>query len=210
MNERTDFCIVCLVIVMRMFLILLYSFFACQLLAACAYTTAGPVIEGDERGFVYPTCYPFLVVSGAKADLVMVPNPNKQRAIRFGAFLAKNDIDITFEQCGPSNIKTKLDSTDTIIALFTTLQEAAKAGTSLGNLFGAKEAGGNPGHSFQVFEFVFDHDGTFNSLKPLVRPGDFVRVHVSSAPQAKKNLGSSKDKQKKSDDAGKAKDPLKK
>lgn len=145
-------------------------------LGACAFSDSVPVIDGTERGFTYPVCYPFLVVSGGKADLLMVPNPNKLRAAQFGAFLAKNDLDVTFEQCGPSHLKSNMDSTTVAVALFNTLTEVGKAG----HLFGAKEGGDISGQSFQVFEFIFDKSGTFVGLKPHIQKDDFVTVRSTA------------------------------
>lgn len=170
------------------------------LTTACAYTESVPILDGTERGFTYPTCYPFLVVSGAKADLLMVPNPNKQRAARFGAFLAKNDLDVTFETCGPSQIKSNMDSTTVAVSLLNSLTEAQKAG----KLFGATETGGESGQSFQVFEFVFNDRGTFIGLKPHISPQDFVRVQVA---ETKKDIALKEETPKGS---AKPDDPLKK
>jgi len=160
--------------------------FSCLALAGCAWTTAVAEIDGSERGFSYPICYPFLVVSGAKSELMMVPNPNRRRAAQFGAFLAKNDIEVTFETCGPSTLKSKMDSTEVVLALFTTLQEAIKQPGA--KLFGNPVTAGETGQSFQVFEFVFDNEGNFVDLKPRVSPGDFVRVHTFASSQAGKDL----------------------
>jgi hypothetical protein len=142
-------------------------------LGACAYTDAGPVLDGTERGFFYPQCYPFLKVNGAEMTLLMVPNPNKQRAAQFGAFLAKNDLDVTFGDCGPRQLKSNMDSTTVPVELFKLLTEAQKAGA----LFGAEgQAAAPSGALIQIFEFVFDKNGTFVDLKPLIRPQDLIRI----------------------------------
>jgi hypothetical protein len=142
-------------------------------LGACAYTDAGPVIDGTERGFVYPVCYPFLKVNGAEMTLLMVPNPNKQRAAQFGAFLAKNDLDVTFGTCGPQQLKADMDATTVPVELFKLLTEAQKAGALFG---GADQGSGQAGTLIQMFEFVFDKSGDFVGLRPLIRPQDLIRI----------------------------------
>ncbi len=179
-------------------LLFLIIFLPCS---GCAYTYAVPVRDGHGTGFVYPVCYPFLVVNGAKTDLLLVPNPRDQRAARFGAFLSKNNIEVKFATCGPETIKSDMDSTGVAIELFKTLQEAAKQGAFTSRA-GGEPVGGEPGQNFQVFEFVFSDDGAFVGLKPLVRPQDFVRVHTSSSRTAASGRRDTAEQKRSSDKVG--------
>lgn len=60
-------------------------------LMGCAYVTAEPAPPGsDVRGIRVPTVKPLLVVTGAQVELMTIPNPNREYALRFGSFLAKH------------------------------------------------------------------------------------------------------------------------
>ena len=142
-----------------------------SLLSACAYTTATRVLPGeDPRGFIYYECKPLLVVSGSTVSAIYVKNPNKAYAVQFGEFLAKNDVNITFDKdCGVTNVQSKMDSTD-VLKLIENI--AAKVLPS-----SQKTAAGETSQStVQIYDIVFDEAGEIISLRPLVKRSSLIDV----------------------------------
>ena len=60
---------------------------------------------------------PLLVVSGTNVTLQYVPNYNRAYALRFGAFLAKNDFDASIANGLLTKVNANMDSTEFIKVL---------------------------------------------------------------------------------------------
>ena len=80
--------------------------------AGCAYVTAQPVKPGDRiNGIRIYDVKPLLVVSGDNVDAPDVPNYNRAYALRFGAFLAKNDFQAEIGNGLLTSVHANMDST---------------------------------------------------------------------------------------------------
>ena len=117
---------------------------------------------------------PLLVVAGSQVSVVLVPNPNKQYALQFGAFLAKHDLKVDLQQGMLADITSNQDSTAVPVAFLGALQQAAVAGRSLGSAF-ADTVNGSGGR-LQIYDIIFDYEGNVVGLRPLVRDRDLIRV----------------------------------
>lgn len=147
-------------------------FFLALLNGGCAWTTAVAVDPNNPQsdGFVYYACKPLVVLSGGQISITYVKNPNRAYAVRFGAFLAKNHAQVTFNQdCGITEVDTNMDSTS-IIPL---LQELAKAALTTTPVAGAPN-----GTVVQVYDVVFDDVGEVIELRPLIKSKQLVHVPV--------------------------------
>lgn len=141
------------------------------MMSGCAWTTAVRVDPNapDLDGFVYYECKPLVVLSGASMDVIYVKNPSRAYAVRFGAFLAKNDVDLTFNQdCGVTNVKSKLDTTDIIALLQDALDKVAP------DLQPKQVAGTANATAVQLFDVVFDQDGSIIELRPLIKSKHYL------------------------------------
>ena len=139
--------------------------------AGCAWTTAVRVDPHapDIDGFVYYECKPLVVVSGSSVNVQYVKNPNKAYAVRFGTFLAKNDVKLTFDrECGVTQINSNLDTTSIIPLLQDVLDKAVP---DLKPVLGAAN-----GTYLQVYDVVFDDLGNIVELKPLIRSKNLITV----------------------------------
>ncbi|PTX53859.1 hypothetical protein C8N43_3902 [Litoreibacter ponti] len=137
---------------------------------ACAYNYAVPITDANRKSpgiRVYGT-KPLLQVSASEVKVLFVPNYNEEYALRFGAFLAKNDVNI---QLGPSqtlqSITAKPDGTALVTGLLDFAKEAVKQGADdLGDaLFSGRTAG-----EVQVYDIIFNPDGSIRELRPLIGP----------------------------------------
>ena len=63
---------------------------------------------------------PLLVVTGENVQVQIVPNYNRPYALRFGAFLAKNNVDVSMQNGILTTVKADMDSTE-FIKLLTAL-----------------------------------------------------------------------------------------
>ena len=91
---------------------------AAALTSGCAYVTAQPVKPGDSiNGIRIYDVKPLLVVSGENVTIQYVPNYNRAYALRFGAFLAKNDFEASISNGILTTVKANMDSTDFIEVL---------------------------------------------------------------------------------------------
>src|SRR5262249_15050307 len=142
---------------------------ACCGLFACAWVDAVPVSpNSDTPGIRIPAVKPLLVV-GAQVGVLLVPNPNKQLALRFGTFLAKNELTVDFQQGMLQSLNSKEDSTPVPVALLAALGQAAAAGHNLLGAAFAAQAGGGAAQ-LQIYDIVFDDAGNLVELKPLITP----------------------------------------
>lgn len=146
--------------------------------AGCAYVTAQPVKPGDRiNGIRIYDVKPLLVVSGDNVTIQMVPNYNRAYALRFGAFLAKNDFEASVSNGILTTVKANMDSTD-FIELLKVLAEKIPEG------FSGQGAPATPGgikDRFQVYDIVFDDDGNLIGLTPLLIEPHLLRVKTASA-----------------------------
>ena len=91
---------------------------AAALAGGCAYVTAQPVKPGDRiNGIRIYDVKPLLVVSGENVTLQYVPNYNRAYALRFGAFLAKNNFDASISNGILTKVTADMDSTEFIKVL---------------------------------------------------------------------------------------------
>lgn len=140
--------------------------------AGRAYVTAVPVTPGSTvRGVRIYDVKPILIVNGETYEIKTVPNYNRAYALRFGAFLAKNEVKVTLKDGIPSQIDANMDTTAVIELLKQALDKIPQT------LSGpAEQARGGIQDRFQVFDFVFDEMGELQGLRPLVNESDLLRV----------------------------------
>ena len=151
---------------------------AAGLSAGCAYVTAVPRKPGERiNGIPIYDVKPLLIVTGDNVKVEMVPNYNRPYALRFGAFLAKNDFDATFQNGFLTHVKSDMDSTKFIEVLTALIGK-------LPDVKGLSET--NPGPSaggikdrFQVYDIVFDDDGNLVGLRPLLDEPNLLRVKTA-------------------------------
>jgi hypothetical protein len=144
-------------------------------LGGCAFVEAVPIQPGSNTtGIPIPQVKPLLVV-GSSVQVIMVPNTNKQYALRFGSFLAKHDLTVDLTQGMLQSIVSNQDSTAVPVAFLAALGQAAAAGHNLlGGAFAAQASTG--GGRLQIYDIVFDDDGNLVGLKPLIRKQDLIVV----------------------------------
>lgn len=148
--------------------------------AGCAYVTAQPVKPGDRiNGIRIYDVKPLLVVSGDNVTIQMVPNYNRAYALRFGAFLAKNDFEASVSNGILTTVKANMDSTD-FIKVITALIEKVPGPAKGFSGPGDKEPPGGIKDRFQVYDIVFDDDGNLVGLKPLLVTPDLMHVKTAT------------------------------
>ncbi|WP_131833445.1 hypothetical protein [Ancylobacter aquaticus] len=139
------------------------------LLGGCAYVTAIPVPpDSTIEGIRFYEVKPILIVNDQAVDIQMVPNYNRAYALRFGSFLSKHTMDVTFERGFIKAMKSEQDAT-AFIQLLTTLADKIP----LTSFSGTATTGGATGR-FGVYEFVFDEEGNLVRLRPLLRREDLM------------------------------------
>lgn len=145
------------------------------LVQGCAYVTAVPVKPGSNiAGIRIYDVKPILVVSGSSTEVKIVPNYNRAYALRFGAFLAKNNVDVTLQNGIPSQIKAEMDTTK-FIDLLEKVVDKLPAGLGLSGE--APRAGVQD--RFQVYDIVFDDQGNLVGLRPLIAHADLLKVKTT-------------------------------
>ena len=136
--------------------------------SGCAYVTAQPVKPGDKiNGIRIYDVKPLLVVSGDNVTMQYVPNYNRAYALRFGAFLAKNDFEASVSNGILTTVKANMDSTEFIKVLTALIEKLPSPGEG----FSGPRAPASPGgikDRFQVYDIVFDDDGNLVALRPLL------------------------------------------
>src|SRR6266849_5128356 len=141
------------------------SIAACLCLAACAYATAVPVdYNSNKDGFRVYDVKPILIVNGAAISIELIPNYNKAYAVQFGAFLAKQDFTLDIQKGFITKLDSKQDAT-AIIPFIVDLVKNIAPGLPKAM---SGEAPGGIQDRFQVYEFVFDDNGSLIALRPLV------------------------------------------
>ena len=134
-----------------------------SIVGACAGTTAIPVSSDDIKteGFRYAETKPILIVTSDGPEVVFIPNKDRQYAVRFYAFLAKNKSSMHLSNGMLTQIDADLDTTKIIDLLSQVLDKIAPDATDNA----AVEVGG--GDLLQVYDFVFDGNGNLIGLRKL-------------------------------------------
>ncbi len=150
------------------------------LASGCAYVTAQPVKPGDRiNGIRIYDVKPLLVVSGDNVTVQIVPNYNRAYALRFGAFLAKNNFDASVSNGVLTKVTANMDSTDFIKVITALIEKLPPPGEG----FSGPQAPATPGglkDRFQVYDIVFDDDGNLVGLKPLLIEPHLLKVKTQS------------------------------
>ena len=135
------------------------------LCAGCAATSAVPVPYADRatEGFRVYDPKPMLLVTSKSAQIVFIPNLDRGYAVRFWAFLAKNDITLKTTDGAMTELSSHLDTTAALTLLQTLGQEALKQVDKLKALGGPVD-GTIPGKE-GLYEFQFNERGEFRGLK---------------------------------------------
>jgi hypothetical protein len=160
-----------------------FALLVASLVASCAYTDVVPVHPEDKSTWgvrVYDV-KPLLLVTPAETKIIFVPNYDRAYAVRFGAFLAKNDFKIMVENGALKQLDSNLDSTG-IIELLKTVAE--KALPALLKTTGGEAQSPPP---VALFEFIFDGQGNIAEVRRLALPGRLPAApkNGDSAPRPK-------------------------
>ena len=152
---------------------------AAGLSAGCAYVTAVPRKPGERiNGIPIYDVKPLLIVSGDNVTIEMVPNYNRPYALRFGAFLAKNNFDASLQNGIVTHVKADLDSTK-FIEVLTALIGKLPDAKGFSGPAGGPSAGGIKDR-FQVYDIVFDDEGNLVGLRPLLDEPNLLRVKTAN------------------------------
>ena len=138
---------------------------AVSTLTACSYVTGVPVEPGEKvRGIPFYGEKPILLVSASGTTIEYIPNPSKEYALQFGAFLAKNKSKFTRNSNGTlGNIELDLDSSEAVEPL-TKLATAAldKIKTASGEL-----SVDVSNKDVLIYDLIFDDEGNIIELRAL-------------------------------------------
>lgn len=142
------------------------------ILSGCTYFTAERVVGSDNKteGIRIPDQKPLLIVTGGQVSTVMVPNPDRATAIRFGAFLAKHDVSLDFGNGVLSKVTSNQDSTTIVNSLIDLAKTVAQNAEKLAAAFSTQ--GSQFTTAFQIYEIMFDGSGSISQLKPLLSQND--------------------------------------
>lgn len=139
-------------------------------LSACTSFTAeqvdlsGPP-ESIPRGLIVPDQVPLLVVADGKPSILMVKSPDRGTAIRFRAFLAKNDTTIEFAATGGlSKVVSNQDATAFPLKLLDLVKPLAD---KLPDALGLSGTTDGAASSVQIYNIIFE-DGKVVGLEPLL------------------------------------------
>ena len=146
---------------------LLLAVVAVFLCSACASTTATPVSYGDRttKGFRIYDPKPLLVVTNKTAQVVFVPNFDRGYAVRFYAFLSKNDLTLKTADGAMTELGSHIDTTAALTLFQTLAQEALKQVDKLKALGSAVD--GTITGKEGIYEFEFDDKGRFVGFKKM-------------------------------------------
>lgn len=158
------------------------SFVLALSISGCAYvdvksTKGRPQLSGL-RVYAPKT---LIVVNGTGVSSLVIPDCSKEYAIRFGSFLAKNDVTLEIENGMLSKLENNQDSTALPLKLLEAVSSAAAAGQSLGTAFSEKVDGGLVDR-FGVYELSCD-DGTLKS-QSLLSAANLPQLATEKAGQA--------------------------
>lgn len=135
------------------------------LCSGCAATTAVPIAPGDRttKGFRIYDPKPMLLVTNKSTQVFFVPSYDRAYAVRFWAFLAKNDLTLKTADGAMTELGSHIDTTATLTLFQTLGQEALKQVDKLKAL-GSNVDGTLTGKE-GLYEFEFDANGKFAGLK---------------------------------------------
>ena len=142
---------------------------------SCAWVSAVPINDEYVEGVRLPSCKPLIAVTGNAINVIWITNPDKEMALRFGAFLAKHDFSMEFTDQCLSKMTSNQDTTAVPIAFINLLSKALETGRGLGQAFSGK-ATDTSGGIMQLFDPVFDGSGNLMYLRPLLSRRDFIGV----------------------------------
>ncbi len=152
---------------------------AACLTAGCAYVTAVPRKPGERiSGIPIYDVKPLLVVTGENVQVQMVPNYNRPYALRFGAFLAKNNFEASMQNGILTTVKADMDSTE-FIKLLTALVNKLPDAKGFSDTKGGSSSGGIKDR-FQVYDIVFDDEGNLVGLRPLLVEPNLLKVKTAT------------------------------
>ena len=152
---------------------------AAALTAGCAYVTAVPRKPGERiSGIPIYDVKPLLVVTGENVQVQIVPNYNRPYALRFGAFLAKNNFEASMQNGILTTVKADMDSTE-FIKLLTALVNKLPDAKGFSGPDGGASAGGIKDR-FQVYDIVFDDEGNLVGLRPLLDQPNLLKVKTAT------------------------------
>jgi hypothetical protein len=142
-----------------------------SILSGCAYVTAVPAPPGSNvEGIRIYDAKPILIVTETTTTVSLIPNYNRAYALKFGTFLAKNNVDVEWSSTG---FLSKLSSDQDTTAVVDLLKQAVQTfGPALTGTAHAAQEGGGASSRFGVYEFIFDDEGNLKGLRPLLREGD--------------------------------------
>jgi hypothetical protein len=135
------------------------------LCSGCAATTAVPIAPGDRttKGFRIYDPKPMLLVTSKSTQVFFVPSYDRGYAVRFWAFLAKNDLTLKTADGAMTELGSHIDTTATLTLFQALGQEALKQVDKLKAL-GSNVDGTLTGKE-GLYEFEFDANGKFVGLK---------------------------------------------
>jgi hypothetical protein len=163
-------------------------------LSACAYVTAVPAppdeyvdgvrVKSHVEGVRIPDCKPLIAVTGNAINVIWIKNPDKELALRFGTFLAKHEFGVEFTNQCLSKLTSNQDTTAVPIAFINLLSKALETGRPIGQAFSDKANDAVAG-VIQLYDPVFDGNGTLLYLKPLIHKRDLQVIPQlkAGAPQ---------------------------
>jgi hypothetical protein len=133
-------------------------------LCGCALSSTQPVAFGDgtTHGIRVYDVKPLLFVYDTTSVVQFVPNYNRGYAIRFGAFLAKNDVTLNVENGTITHLNSNLDTSDFIKVLTAIAPKLIPPGK-----FSAAPAPVQ-GRLTGIYDFVFDDTGRLVGLRSLL------------------------------------------
>lgn len=141
---------------------------ALMTLGGCAYTTNVPVTAAnpDVEGFRHYGVRPLFVIGTKGHTIQYVRDPSKQYAMRFGAFLSKNDMSFEIADGQITKVDSNIDTSTGVTELVEILGNAANKGLGFPPVASAKVTA-EIGDVVQVFDMEFDPEGDV-VLRPLL------------------------------------------
>jgi hypothetical protein len=132
-------------------------------LAGCAISNTVPVAFDDmtTRGIRVYDIKPLLFVYDNSSIIQFVPNYNRAYAVRFGAFLAKNNVNLKVDNGAITEFDSFLDSTDFINFLTTILPKLIPPAK------GSSQPAPVNDHLVGIYDFEFDESGSLIGLRSL-------------------------------------------
>ena len=148
-------------------------------IAACSYISAIPAPPGSQiHGVRIPECKPLIRVAGNQIDVLWIANNDRAHALQVGTFLAKNDFKMELSNGCLTKMDSNQDTTAVPIAFLKLLEKSLDTARGVGTAFSG-QGGTTVGGLMQLYEIVFDDEGTIERLKPLIPERTFLRAPVT-------------------------------